>query len=77
MNAREIIGCRFVVSYGPMSGPGLPEYVEVLAIREGGWLNVQPLNEDGEQDGERIWVSPSAICFLSPLPAPAAGEVAP
>lgn len=41
-------------------------YVEVLRVDQG-WLHVQPIDSDGSDTSEPIWVSPAAVDVLRPF----------
>lgn len=67
----------YQADYGALNGSGLPDFVKVLRVGEGGWLRVQPISESGEYYDEPFWLSPSAVIALRPFFVPAQEAEAP
>ena len=56
----------WIVSYGALNDPDLPDYVRVLRDR-GQFLRVAPITVSGAAAGEPFWLSATTISHLKPL----------
>jgi hypothetical protein len=56
----------FEVDFGSLGGDDLPQFVRILKEARGGWLWVEPLDENGKGLGRTVWYGPSAIFALNP-----------
>ena len=60
-----IVGEDFQVDYGPLQGRH-DTYVRVLKV-DGVWLYVQPLTENGKDNGPRYWLQAGHVTALIPM----------